>query len=134
MNIKNLFDIYYWFREPYSATGLSLWLLVGGFLFLILSGIALQISAQYVKAKTQSVLLKKISSLGLTMGILGLLWMFFRQERVAFLAWRFWWIILAAASAWWVYKIIWYATKRAPALKIEQEKKERMEKYLPGRG
>ncbi|MFA5061817.1 MAG: hypothetical protein WC526_01580 [Patescibacteria group bacterium] len=134
MNIKNLFDLYYWFREPYTATGLTLWLLVGGFLFLIVTGLIIQIIAQYIKNKTSKVVLKKISTLEMTMGFLGLLWMFFRQERVAFLAWRFWLLIFAAVSVWWIYRIIWYAVKRAPEIKAEQEKKERIEKYLPGRG
>ena len=54
------------------------------------------------------------------MGFLGLLWMFFRQERIAFLAWRFWLLLWLAAVVFWAYRLARYALKRIPEIKAEE--------------
>jgi len=50
---------------------------------------------------------------------------------VAFLAWRFWLILLAVLFIWWGYKVIFYAIKRLPLINNEQAKKNLMNKYKP---
>lgn len=134
MNITNLFSWHYWFSQPFMARGVALWILVCGFLFFIIAGLVLKIIAQYVGAKPAKTLLRRFSTLGVVMGFLGLIWMFFRQERVAFLGWRFWWLVWLGFLAWWVIRTGYYIFKRLPQLKMEQEKKERIEKYLPRGG
>ena len=131
MALKNLFDFYYWFGQPFVATGLILWFLVGGFLALIVAGLILRIASQYSKQKSAGMLFKRLSALGIVMGFLGLLWMFFRQENTWFLSWRFWLLLWLVLLMRWIYRIIRYVVKRMPEIKAEQEKKERMEKYLP---
>lgn len=134
MNFKNFFDYYYWTHQPYIAHGTTLWIYVGGFLFLIIAGLVCRIVAQYNENKFTKKILRRFSTIGTVMGFLGLLWMFFRQERVAFLAWRFWLLVWLVVIIWWLYKVIWYALKRAPEITAEEEKRRKMEKYLPGRG
>lgn len=131
MNIANLFKPDYWFSQPFIARDATLWLLIGGFLFFILAGLVCKILAQYQNYKPTQTVLKKFSSLGVTMGFLGLVWMFFRQERVAFLAWRFWMFMWVAGFAFWAYRLIKYLTKRIPELKTEAAKRAEIEKYLP---
>jgi len=131
MNIKNLFDYYYWFRQPYIAYGKTLWLIVGFFLFFIIAGLVCRIMKQYAQNTAYKTLLHRLGTLGLTMGFLGLLWMFLRQERVPFLAWRFWLLILLAVFIWWAIKILLFVLRRAPKLKEENDRKKQMEKYLP---
>lgn len=133
MSFKNLFDYYYWFRQPYIAHGFTLWLYVGGFLFLIVAGMICKIVMQKTESKFAKNILRRFGNLGTVMGFIGLFWMFLRQERAIFLAWRFWLLAWAVAFLWWIVKIIIYALRRAPALKAEEEKRNRIDKYLPGK-
>ena len=67
------------------------------------------------------------------MGFLGLIWMFFRQESVAFLAWRFWLLLWSAAALIWAYRLARYALKRIPEIQAEEARRVNVEKYLPKR-
>jgi UDP-N-acetylmuramyl pentapeptide phosphotransferase/UDP-N-acetylglucosamine-1-phosphate transferase len=131
MSIQNLFRLDYWFSEPFTARGATLWLLVGGFLLFIVLGLVDKILSQYQQDKSKRLMLKRSGSFGITMGFLGLVWMFFRQERVAFLAWRFWMFLWVVGAAIWVYCLARYALKRIPEIKAEEAKRIALEKYLP---
>lgn len=98
---------------------------------LIVAGLIYKILSQYQNDKSQRLVLKKCGNLGITMGFIGLVWMFFRQERVAFLAWRFWLLLWFIATAFWVYRIARFALKRIPEIKVEEAKRANLEKYLP---
>ncbi|TSC83743.1 MAG: Uncharacterized protein G01um101413_883 [Parcubacteria group bacterium Gr01-1014_13] len=134
MSIQNLLRLDYWFSEPFTARGTTLWILVGGFLLFIVLGLVDKILSQYQEDKFKRLLLKRSGSLGITMGFLGLVWMFFRQERVAFLAWRFWMFLWVVATVIWIYRLARYALKRIPEIKAEEAKRASLEKYLPKRG
>ncbi len=131
MSVLNLFHLDYWFSEPFTARGLALWLLVGGFLLFIVMGLVSKILSQYQQDKLKRLVLKRFGSLGITMGFLGLIWMFFRQERIAFLAWRFWLLLWLAVTAIWAYRLARYAIKRIPEIKAEEARRANVEKYLP---
>lgn len=131
MNITNLFKLDYWFSQPFTARGSTLWLLVGGFLFLILAGLVCKILSQYQNYKPTQTVLKRFGNLGVIMGFVGLLWVFFRQEMVAFLAWRFWMLFGAVAVGFAFWKAVGRFLKKNPKLKAEEAKREQIEKYLP---
>jgi len=46
--------------------------------------------------------------------------MFFRQERVAFLAWRFWLLLWVVITLIWVFRLARYALKRIPEIQAEE--------------
>ncbi len=144
MNITNLLKLDYWFSQPFTARGATLWLLIGIFLLFILVGLVSKILSQYpaprpspirggIKGgvKLKKLILKRAGSLGITMGFLGLIWMFFRQERAAFLAWRFWLLLWFATFSIWAYRLVRYAIKRIPEIKAEEARRANVEKYLP---
>jgi len=133
MSVQNLFYFGYWFSQPFIARGLALWLLVGGFLLFIVAGLIFKLLSQYQQNKFKRLVMKRAGTFGITMGFLGLMWMFFRQERAAFLAWRFWLLLWAAAAAIWAYRLARYAIKRIPEIKAEEDRRVNMEKYLPKR-
>lgn len=130
-SFKNLFFSDYWFSQPFTARGSTLWLLIGGFLLFIVVGLIFKILAQYQNSKAIMSFFKKSGNLGITMGFVGLVWMFFRQERVAFLAWRFWLLLWVVTTTVWAYRLARYAFKRIPEIKAEEAKRASMEKYLP---
>ncbi len=131
MSIINLFRLDYWFVQPFVATGMSLWLLIGCFLVLVFAGLVCKIVSLYKEEKFKKVILKRSSHLAMTMGFLGLVWMFFRQERVMFLSWRFWLLVWVVVFGWWLSSIIKYMVKRVPEIRTEEERLARIEKYLP---
>lgn len=131
MNITNLLKLDYWFYQPFTARGLTLWLLIGGFLFFIVAGLVFKILSQYQNEKSKRLILKRAGSLGITMGFLGLLWMFFRQERIVILALRFWLLLWLVVTVFWVYRVVRYAIKRIPEIKAEEARRANVEKYLP---
>lgn len=132
MHFKNILRLSYWFYQPFIAIGFAKWAWIIGFLVLVLVGLVAYIvraNEKYTN-RTKEVLLR-VGNYGVVTGLLGLLWMFFRQEAVPFLAWRFWllgWIVL---FVWWGAKILYYIYKRVPVIQNELSQKIAKEKYLP---
>ncbi len=131
MNIKNLFKLDYWFGQPFAAEGKALWILLGLFLLVVFIGLVFKVVAIYQEEKFKKIIFKRLANLDLTMGFIGLVWLFFRQENVSFLAWRFWLLLWLIGAGWWKWTIIRYMIRRVPDIKEEQERLARIEKYLP---
>lgn len=133
MQIQNIIKSSYWFYQPFIAVGGVKWFWIVGFLVLVLAGLVGKIVRIYCKKIDQGTqeVLRRAGNLLITSGLLGLLWMFFRQQQVAFLAWRFWLVLWVVLVAWWSYKVIYYAIKRLPMISSEQAKKNLMNKYMP---
>ena len=130
MSVTNLLRMDYWFSQPFSAHGGVFWFFVFFFLVLILGGIISRIICQYKKEKTDKVILKRFSTFGMSLGLLGIIWIFFRQEKVVFLAWRFWLILWSVLAVWWLAKIFDYIVRRVPQIKAEKEERHKRNKYL----
>jgi len=133
MQIQNILKSSYWFYQPFIAIGVVRWVWIIGFLVLVLGGLVARMIRIYklnLEQRTRETL-RRSGNMLITMGFLGLLWFFFRQEQVAFLAWRFWLILWLVIFGWWIYRIIFYVVKRSPMIQNEQAKKIEMEKYLP---
>lgn len=130
MSFFNLFYFSYWFSQPLTARGAVMWAWVGGFLAIVLFGLVMQILRLYQKQKWSKEISRRFGNWGVNMGLWGLLWMFFRQERIAFLAWRFWVIIWLVVTAIWLYRLLYYVIKRVPKIKEEEAVKELKNKYL----
>lgn len=131
MDIKNLFHLDYWFSQPFIAKGLSLQLLVGIFLFLIVAGLICKILSQYKDETYKKVIFKRFGNLGMGVGFVGMVWLFFRQEGIALLSYRFWLLLLDIWLIWGLFKIYKYITARVPEIKSEEDRRARIEKYLP---
>lgn len=131
MSLGNLLHLDYWFSQPFIARGNSLKLIVGAFLFCIVMGLVCRILSQYKEEKYKKIILKRFGSLGMTVGFLGMVWMFFRQEDVRYLSYRFWLLPVAVYAVWSLYKVYKYMTSRVPQIKEEEDRRARIEKYLP---
>ncbi|MFA7653678.1 MAG: hypothetical protein WCX97_01380 [Candidatus Magasanikbacteria bacterium] len=131
MSIFNLLKLDYWFSQPYIAYGTTKWLWVIIFLVLILTGLIFRILQNIGKDNAYKEIFRRGSNLGLTIGLLGIVWLFFRQERVPFLAWRFWLLFLIIGGIFWKVKLLFYYFKRLPAIRAEKQQRELKNKYLP---
>ena len=133
MSFANLLSWSYWFYQPFIARDSAFYLLVGLFLLMIFFGILFKILRSFNFDGLAKELLRRIGNWGVAMGLSGLLWLFFRQERTPFLAWRFWLLLWLATAVYWLVKLIIYGWRRLPAARAEKVKRELVEKYLPGK-
>ena len=131
MSLFNLFKLDYWFHQPYIAYGGVKWFWVALFLVLVLAGLVLRMIYNNKKGTLAAQVYRRFSNFGFTYGLLGLLWLWFRQENVPFLAWRFWLLILAVTAVWWLAKLLNYCCRRLPKIKEEQAAQILRNKYLP---
>jgi hypothetical protein len=88
-------------------------------------------STTYKKDELLKQVLQRFSNVAFFAGFLSLLWIFFRQERVPYFAFRFWLLIIAGIVLWWLYRIIIFMRKRVPQIRQEKSLREIKEKYLP---
>src|SRR3989344_3571661 len=133
LRLENLMHMEYWFKQPDPTMGFLMWIMVIFLLILTLSGLALKITRRYREDKFHKEIMRRTGNLNLTIGILGLVWLFMRQEHILLLAWRIWALTLLLIFFWWLSRVLRYATKRVPFLRAESAAKEQLEKYLPGR-
>lgn len=77
----------------------------------------------------------RISTALLTMGIFGLLLLFFEFERIPVLTMRALYLVWLILAAWWGYSILRYITVKIPEIRKQREERENFNKWLPkGRG
>ncbi len=133
LHLENIMRMEYWFKQPDPTMGLLMWILIVFLLVLTLSGLVLKFIRRYYDDKFHKEIMRRVSNLNLTIGVLGLLWLFMRQEHILLLAWRIWALILLSIFFWWLSRVLRYAVKRVPFLRAESAQKENLEKYLPGR-
>ncbi len=134
MSIKNLISWSYWFSQPYIARGGLFYVLLGFFGIVALLGVAAFVLRAYEKDALKKEVYKRFGMIGVVMGLWGLTWFFFRQQRIPFFSWRFWLFPWLPLFAWWVHRVIRFMTKRVPVIRAQQQEKAVKEKYLPKRG
>ncbi len=98
---------------------------------LIVLGLVAFFAAPKIKDGLKVKGLRKIVHMGLTMGILGLVYIFFAWQGVAFLAARFWILIWAITILVWLAFIAKYMIKEVPKLRARIEDKRKFDKYIP---
>ncbi|MDD5290260.1 MAG: hypothetical protein PHT40_03640 [Patescibacteria group bacterium] len=132
-NLKNLFTLKYWFTlnpEPFLPVVLNILYVVFG--LMIIAGLAAKImSKKHADYPPTRKIFEKFYYLLASLGVAGLLLVFFRSVRAYLLGapflMLFWLIILLV----WLYFVLRYVFIKVPKLKEEIEMKRELEKYLP---
>jgi hypothetical protein len=130
MSFLNFFHASYWFNQPLIARGWIFTVWLCAFLGIFLAGLVAFFLSQRQSFPAQSRWFARLAHCLLTMGFVALVWLGLRQERIPFLAWRFWillWLILLIV---WLVKLGLYAVKRLPEIKREHAERAAREKYL----
>lgn len=131
MSIKNFLSSSYWFSQPYIARAGLVYVWLGIFGGILLAGIVVVVLRLYEKDALQKEVYKRFGTIGIVMGLLGLMWFFFRQERIPFFSWRFWLIPWLSIFIWWIVRAIRFTVKRVPVIRAQQLARAAKEKYLP---
>jgi len=133
MSIFNLLRIEYWFSQPYIIYGGAKWVWLIFILALIMAGFVFKYLQKHTLDKIKAEIFKRFGNILVGLSIFLVIWFFFRQQHIPFLAWRFWWLLalfFAVSSA---LSTMRYMLKRIPEIRKFEEEKQMREKYSPKR-
>lgn len=122
---------FFWFTQPSSILTSADRYLAIIFLALLVFGIVFRILLARTKSEANRKVFNKFWHLGLTIGLLGLFWYFFRYENAPILSIR---IIPGAFLIWglfWMIFILKFLVVDYGVLKHEHEREALKNKYLP---
>jgi len=129
----NLLKLSYWFSPvPGPFLDSSLKVVYAFFGLLVIFGLIAWLFAG--KNKDNRLIYKfwqKVQMACLTIGIVGLLLIFFRQQRITVLGMPFLLALNILGGLVWMYFIVRYIIKKVPEKKKEIEMQKEKEKYLP---
>jgi hypothetical protein len=131
--MSNLLTLSYWFNlNPGAWVQTNLRVISVLFGLLVIFGI---MAWFFINKNKENKLVqkfwKKVQGASLTIGFVGLLLIFFRQQRVVFLSMPFLLLLNVVGGAVWAYFIFRYITKVVPEKKKMIEEKKAKDKYLP---
>ena len=98
---------------------------------LVVIGIIIKITSRKLNDGIKIKAYRQVVDLCLTMGIIGLVYVFFAWQGVVILAGRFILLILGVIAVTWAFFILRYLKVRAPKLRKEIDQKRAFEKYMP---
>jgi len=131
--MSSLFQPSYWFTmAPPEVGGLIGNLIFVLFIGVLVFGIVGRIVAdrkgddRYVRE-----IGNRISTLLVTMGVLGLILFFFSFEQIELFGARFWYVIWVIAVVVWSVRIVRYVKRDIPDMKARSESLRARAKYLP---
>jgi len=130
IDINKLFDSDYIFQTYPPAQGLYLYLVIIFGIF-VLGAVAVW----WINRKNKNIiyhrLLNSLFNLSLTIGVLGLVFIFFRYEQIPYLGSRFLFLLLLVVFIIWAGFIGWYRLMVMPKEIKTKLQKDKFEKYLP---
>ena len=137
MAIKNIFYFTYYFDPSVNPEFPGFWVVAAFLVLALVLTIILQIR--------HNRLFKKLNkenkfwwshwlSMGYTLSITGLVWLFFRYEGIAYFNWRFWPALLSIGMVVWLGYLIYYRYRLFPKQRLEQEAQKSQAYYFRRRG
>ncbi|MEA3272392.1 MAG: hypothetical protein U9P90_01860 [Patescibacteria group bacterium] len=129
----NLLSLKFWFSlQPVPLLPVYEFILLAIFAFLVVASIVLKIV--FSNKKFGSRLARRITRLRLmflTMGIIGLVFLFFTYERAFVLGARFWFLVWGVGFLVWLGILLYDLFKKMPIELKNCDKQDHYEKYLP---
>ncbi|MDX9893724.1 MAG: hypothetical protein RB292_04950 [Patescibacteria group bacterium] len=125
-NFRHLFGL-----RPAGMSLRAVIILAVIFVLTIAFGVASKIIARRTKDGLKVKAYRRCFDLGLTMGILGLIYIFFAWQGVTLLSARFWLLIWFISLAGWLGFIFKYLLYDIPKLRKNIDQKRKFEQYLP---
>ena len=130
--LQSFLTFSYWFSYyPGPFAGIVYWAVVGSAGGGVIVGVALAIATRWIKDAGWRRAAKRLSNLLTTIGCLVFLSFLFTQTSTPLLGSRFWFVLWFIIALVWLWYIVWYAIKVAPAERAERAKRQEYEKYLP---
>lgn len=133
MNLQPLIDPSFWFKlqpDLLSPTFEKGFFIAFG-LMVIIGAIIRIVSRQKRHDKYVRQMFSRIGTMSLSMGLVGLVWLFFSYEMIYLLGARFWFLVWLVGLIIWVVMIVRFVKKDIPARKQEEQHRASANKYLP---
>ncbi|MFH1253777.1 MAG: hypothetical protein V1664_05650 [Candidatus Uhrbacteria bacterium] len=127
----------YWFNlAPVSyganSSNITEYIVLGFFVAILLAGIVLRIvQKRYSLDRFALKMFRALTRLLVTMGILGVILLFFSFEQVRLLGARFWYPLWLIGSLIWLFFILRTYFTVAPKERVKEDLRRQKEKYLP---
>ncbi|MDP2586239.1 MAG: hypothetical protein Q8P32_00490 [Candidatus Komeilibacteria bacterium] len=131
--MSQFLQLSFWFdKYPLPFFALAMWVALG----VLIAAVAFGAWSKWQSNKNgldklTKIVWQKLGSLFLSFGIVGLILMFFKQQRVPYLGMRFWlalWLVICLV---WLAFILKFIFKEIPRIKEERKKQAEIKKYLP---
>lgn len=103
------------------------------FSLLVISGLVIRILRKNRQDKFEREVMKRIVTLNLSVGLLGLAWLFLSFEEIQIFGSRFWFLLLALILIIVTIRIVMYHRREVPRLRLLEQSKAEANKYLPRR-
>lgn len=133
-NMENLFDLAHWF--DLTPVRMSSTFEVGFFILfslMIVAGLAFRIMRKTRQDKFERITLERATAIALSVGLLGLLWLFLSFEEISIFGARFWFLVLVFIFIFTVVRLFRYRKIKVPQLRMLEQSKAEANKYLPRR-
>jgi hypothetical protein len=133
---SNFLKISYWFDlQPGTVKDVGLKMLLGLFALALLFGVVMKFFQKRFesKEKLRARIFRKLSNLGITMGIFGFFLLFFWYEEIYIFSARFWLILWGGVSLFWLAKVVHLAKVKIPKEQSSLSDRAEFEKYLPAK-
>lgn len=130
--MDKLLSLSYWF--DLTPVRMSLAIEIGFFVafsLLVISGLVIRILRKNRQDKFEREVMKRIVTLNLWVGSLGLGWLFLSFEEIQIFGARFWFILLALILIIVTIRIVIYHRREVPRLRLLEQSKAEANKYLP---
>ena len=101
------------------------------FAALVVAGIITKIMAQKSRDGLKIKGLNRIFNLGITMGLIGFVYLFFAWQGVIMLSGRFWLLLWLIVTVVWLFFILKYLYKDVPSKRAEINQEREFKKYIP---
>ncbi len=133
IDYKQFFELQYWFTPNPGVLSDPATIAAAIFFgFFIAARVALAFSPKYspsVLDRPGALLMGKISTYLVTMGIVGYLLLFFSYQMVPFLSMRFFFLLWSLSAVLWAYMIWQFGATEVVRMRDEIQKKEQLGKY-----
>lgn len=132
--MENLFNPSYWF--DLTPVRMSSTFEIGFFILFsvfILAGLSFRIMKKSRTDKYERISLEKATNLCLVIGLLGLLWLFLSFEEISIFGARFWVLLLGLGFLISLVQQYRYHKLKVPQLRMLEQSKAEVNKYLPRR-
>ncbi len=133
IDYKQFFELQYWFTPNPGVLSDPTTIAAAIFFGLFIAArVALTFSPKYSPSaldRPGTLLIGKITTYFVTMGIVGYLLLFFSYQMVTFLSMRFLFLLWALSAVLWAYQIWHFAATDVVRMREDIKKKEQLGKY-----
>lgn len=131
--MSRFLTVSYWFTNYKPIASITLNVLAVVFLLTLIAAIAINFHIYVNKPGIKARIYKKWMPLMYTVGIVGLILVFFSSQNIPYLGARWLYVLLVVIAAAWTLKIMKFVKKEFPAHIQNLQEQKNFEKYLPKR-